>query len=93
MEHPPFKAHRFTGKSFAEGIETHNIDGVKVRAYSEEKTLADCFKFRNKIGIDTGVEALRMYLRRRKIKSDELTKFAAICRVENFMRPYIEVIF
>jgi predicted transcriptional regulator of viral defense system len=93
MEHPPFRAYRFKGKSFTEGIETHRIDGVQVRIYSAEKTLVDCFKCRNKIGIDTGVEALRMYLQRRKIKSDELMKFAAICRVENVMRPYIEAIF
>lgn len=93
LEHPPFRAYRFRGKSFTEGIETHSIDGVQVRIYSTEKTLADCFKFRNKIGIGTAVEALRLYRQRGKIKSSELMKFAAICRVKAVMRPYLEAIF
>ncbi|MCL5266956.1 MAG: type IV toxin-antitoxin system AbiEi family antitoxin domain-containing protein [Bacteroidetes bacterium] len=93
LQHPPFRAYRFRGKSFTEGIETHSIDGVQVRIYSAEKTLADCFKFRNKIGINTAVEALRMYRQRGKIKSNELMKFAAICRVKDVMRPYLEAIF
>ncbi len=93
LEHPPFRAYRFKGKSFTEGIESHSIDGVQVRIYSAEKTLADCFKFRNKIGIDTAVEALRTCRQRGKIKSNELMKFAAICRVKDIMRPYLEAIF
>ena len=93
IEHPPLKTYRYGGKAFTEGIETHNIDGEKVRVYSAEKTLGDCFKFRNNVGIDTGVEALRTYCQRRKVKSDELMKFAAICLVENVMRPYIQAIF
>ena len=93
LEHPPFRAYRFTGKSFTEGIEKHVIDGVHVRVYSVEKTLADCFKFRNKIGTDTAVEALRLYHQRGKIKSSELMKFAAICRVKDVMQPYLEAIF
>lgn len=93
LEHPPLKTYRFKGKAFTEGIETRSIDGVQVRIYSAEKTLADCFKFRNKIGVDTAVEALRKYRQRRKINSDELVKFAAICRVKDIMRPYLEAIF
>jgi len=93
LEHPPFRAYRFSGKSFTKGIESHSIDGVQVRIYSAEKTLADCFKFRNKIGIDTAVEALRTYRQRGKIKSNELIKFAAVCRVKDVMRPYLEAIF
>ena len=93
LEQPPFKVYRFTGKSFTEGIEEHIIDGVRVRVYSVEKTLADCFKFRNKIGIDTAVEALRLYRQRGKIKSGELMKFAVICRVKDVMQPYLEAIF
>jgi len=93
LEHPPFRAYRFKGKSFTEGIETHSIDGAQVQIYSAEKTLADCFKFRNKIGIDTAVEALRAYRQRGKIKSNDLMKFAAICRVKDVMRPYLEAIF
>lgn len=93
LEHPPFKAYRFKGKAFTEGIETHSIDGVQVRIYSAEKTLADCFKFRNKIGTDTAVDALRLYRQRKKTKPDDLVKFAAICRVNDVMRPYLEAIF
>ncbi len=93
LEHPPFKTYRFKGKAFTEGIETRSLDGVQVRIYSAEKTLADCFKFRNKIGVDTAVEALRKYRQRGQINSDDLMKFAAICRVKDVMRPYIEAIF
>ena len=57
LAHPPIKTYRFTGGAFTEGVETHELDGVSVRIYSPEKTLADCFKFRNKIGLDTAVEA------------------------------------
>ena len=93
MEHPPIRVYRFKGKAFTEGIATHSIDGVKVQIYSAEKTLADCFKFRNKIGTDTAVEALRLYRQRKKTKPDELVTFAAICRVKDIMRPYLEAIF
>ena len=93
LEHPPFRAYRFKGKAFTEGIETHSIDRVQVKVYSVEKTLADCFKFRNRIGTDTAVEALRLYRERKKTKPDDLVKFAAICRVKDVMRPYLEAIF
>jgi len=74
-------------------LKTRSVDGVRVRIYSPEKTLADCFKFRNKIGVDTAVEALRKYRQRGKINSDKLMKFAAICRVKDVMPPYLEAIF
>ena len=90
LDFPPIRAFRFTGKSFTEGIETHRLDGVPVRIYSPEKTLADCFKFRNKIGLDTVIEALRFYREQRSVKVDELLRFAAICRVTKVMRPYLE---
>jgi hypothetical protein len=63
-----------------------------VRIYSPEKTLADCFKYRNKIGLDVAVEALRLYRRQRPIRSSELLRFARICRVEKIMRPYLEAL-
>ena len=90
--YPPVRAFRFTGKAFTEGIEIHNIRPVRVRIYSREKTLADCFKYRNKIGLDTCLEALQMYKKQRRINIDALLKFADICRVEKAMRPYIEAI-
>ena len=60
LDHPPIKTYRFTDEAFTEGVEIHEIDGVKVRIYSPEKTLADCFKFRNKVGLDTALEAIRL---------------------------------
>jgi len=76
----------FSGKSFTGGVETHQLDNVPVRIYSPEKTLADCFKFRNKIGLDTVIEALRLYRERRIVKVDDLMHFATICRVAK-VRP------
>ena len=93
LEHPPLKTYRFRGKAFTEGIETRSVDGVRIRVYSAEKTLADCFKFRNKIGSDMAVEALRKYRQRGKTNPDELVKFSAIWRVKDIMRPYLEAIF
>ena len=92
IEHPPIKTYRFTGRAFTEGVESYNLDGVTVRTYSLEKTLADCFKFRKKIGLDTAVEALRLYRERKSIKVNDLMHYAAICRVEKIIRPYLEAI-
>jgi predicted transcriptional regulator of viral defense system len=92
LEHPPIKTYRFTGQAFKAGVETYEIDGVSVRIYSPEKTLADCFKFRNKIGLDTAVEAVRFYRERRIVNVDALMRYAAICRVQKVMRPYLEAI-
>ena len=92
LDFPPIRTFHFTGKSFIEGIETHRLDGVPVRVYSPEKTLADCFRFRNRIGLDTAIEALRLYRERRSVKVDDLLRFAAICRVAKVMRPYLEAI-
>ena len=92
LDHPPIKTYRFTGKAFTAGVETHELDGVSVRIYSPEKTLADCFKFRNKIGLDTVVEAVRFYRERRGVNVDALMHYAAICRVEKVIRPYLEAI-
>jgi predicted transcriptional regulator of viral defense system len=92
LDFPPIRTFRFTGKSFTEGIETHRLDGVPVRIYSPEKTLADCFKFRNKIGLDVVIEALRFYRERRKIKVEELMRLASVCRVQKVIRPYMEAL-
>ncbi|TXT28816.1 MAG: hypothetical protein FD138_2504 [Planctomycetota bacterium] len=90
IDYPPVRAFRFSGLAFSEGIETHNIGPVTLRVYSREKTLADCFKFRNKIGLDTCLEALRAYRQQRRFDSDAVLRFAAVCRVTNVMRPYVE---
>ena len=92
LDHPPVRVFWFKGSAFTEGIETHMIDGVDVRIYSPEKTLADCFKHRNKIGIDVAVEALKLYRNRKPLRTDELVRSAKICRVEKIMRPYLEAI-
>jgi predicted transcriptional regulator of viral defense system len=92
LDHPPIKTYRFTGESFTEGVEIHKLDGVNVRIYSPEKTLADCFKFRNRVGLDTAVEAVRFYARRRSVKVDDIMRYAVICRVEKIIRPYLEAI-
>ena len=89
---PPVHSFRFSGAAFTEGIETHELGPVTLRIYSREKTLADCFKFRNKIGLDTCLEALRAYRQQRGFNSDALLQYAAICRVTNVMRPYIEAV-
>ena len=92
LDHPPIRIFWFTGKAFAEGIDTHEVDGVPVRIYGVEKTLTDCFKYRNKIGLDTAVEALKGYVSGRRIDIDKLMVYARICRVEKVMRPYLEAL-
>ncbi|MFH0821938.1 MAG: type IV toxin-antitoxin system AbiEi family antitoxin domain-containing protein [Pseudomonadota bacterium] len=90
--YPPLRVFCFTGKAFTEGIETHIRDGVSVQVYSLEKTLADSFKYRNKIGIDTAVEALKLYRERKYLRVDDLLRFAGVCRVHRIMKPYLEAL-
>lgn len=92
LDHPPIRTYRFTGKSFTMGVENHKLDNVSVPIYSPEKTLADCFKFRNKIGLDTVLEAIRFYRERKNVKVDDLMRCAEICRVDKIIRPYLEAI-
>jgi predicted transcriptional regulator of viral defense system len=92
LKHPPLRVFWFTGRSFTEGIETHKVDGIRLRVYSQEKTLADCFKYRNKLGLDTVLETLRLYRSRKRSNVDDLMKFARVCRVEKVMRPYVEAL-
>jgi predicted transcriptional regulator of viral defense system len=81
-----------SGQAFTIGIQTYKIDGVPVRIYSPEKTIADCFKYRNKIGLDTAIEALKLYRGKKHFKADDLVKFARACRVEKIIRPYLEAL-
>ena len=92
LEYPPIRTFRFSNMAFTKGIQTHRIDRAKVKVYSPEKTLADCFKFRNTIGLDTAIEALKLYRNRRDMKVDEIMHFATICRVTKIMRPYLEAL-
>lgn len=86
----PLRIVRFSGGALTAGIENHDIDGFSVPVYSAAKTVADCFKYRRKIGLDVALEALREYLERSSRSMDELWEYAAICRVQNVMRPYLE---
>ena len=90
MEYPPLRIVRFSGASLTEGIEEHQIDGVTVRVTNVARTVADCFKFRNKIGLDVAMEALQESWRAKRVRMDELWRYATLCRVANVMRPYME---
>lgn len=92
LDHPPVRVYWFTGKAYSEGIEVRKVDGVPVRIYEAEKTLADCFKYRNKLGLETCVEALRRYVKRRDAQVSRLLAYARVCRVEKVMRPYLEAL-
>jgi predicted transcriptional regulator of viral defense system len=90
LDYPPIRFFWFSGPAFSEGIETHSLDGVAVRAYDPEKTLVDCFRYRNQLGMDVVLEALRLWRERRKKKLDVLLKYARMRHVERAMRPYLE---
>ncbi|MBN1514728.1 MAG: type IV toxin-antitoxin system AbiEi family antitoxin domain-containing protein [Phycisphaerae bacterium] len=92
LRFPPIRVFWFAAKAMEAGVETHTLDGVPVRIFDAEKTLADCFKYRNKIGLDTAVEALRLYRERKRLSVDALMRYAAIDRVKNVMRPYLEAV-
>ena len=81
-----------TGRSFSEGLEIHDIQGVPVRVYSPAKTVADCFKFRNRVGTDVAVEVLRDTLRERRATPAEIMKYAELCRMTTVIRPYLEAL-
>ena len=88
----PLQIVHFSGQALTEGVKTHTIENVKVRVYSAAKTVADCFKYRNKIGIDVALEALRDSQKKNKCTMDEIWHFARICRVAKIMQPYLEAI-
>jgi predicted transcriptional regulator of viral defense system len=88
----PIKVVWFSGDSFTSGIDTFLAEGVEIHIYNPAKTVADCFKFRNKIGLDVAVEALKDCLKERKATIDQLWNYAKICRVSNVIKPYMETI-
>ena len=90
LEHPPVRFYRFGDDSLSAGVERIKVAGRELRVYSAAKTVADCFKFRNKIGKDIAIEALRTYLRRKDARVKDLTHFARINRVQAVMAPYME---
>ena len=92
LSYPPLSIVRFSGPAFSEGIEEHQIEGVIVKIYNPAKSVADCFKFRNRIGLEAALEAARECLRERKATSDQIYHYAKICRVWNVMKPYLEAL-
>jgi len=89
---PSLRIVRLSGPSLTEGIDNHQVEGVPVRVYSAAKTVADCFKFRNKIGLDVAIEALKDCLLQKKASVEEIYRYAKICRVSNVIRPYMEAL-
>ena len=87
---PPIRLVRMSGQALHFGIKEHKIAGTMLRVFSPAKTVADCFKFRNKIGVNVAIEALKECQRTKKATMDELWAAAKVCRVSNVMRPYIE---
>tara|TARA_R110002072_G_scaffold57508_1_gene147853 strand:+ start:36082 stop:36714 length:633 start_codon:yes stop_codon:yes gene_type:complete len=92
LDHPPLHVVRMSQPCFVAGVELHDIDGLKLRVFSPAKTIVDCFKFRNLIGVDVAIAGLRALRSRREFNVEELLSLARICRVERIMRPYVEAI-
>ena len=92
LDSPSLRIVRLSGLSLTTGIENHQIDGVPIRVYSAAKTVADCFKFRNKIGLDVAIEALRDCLRQKRASINEIYRYAKVCRVSNVICPYMEAL-
>jgi predicted transcriptional regulator of viral defense system len=92
LRYPPLRVVRFSGEAFAEGIETYSVEGQPVKVYGIGKTLADLFKYRNKVGLDVALEALREAWLERRFTMDELDRYARICRVQRVMKPYLEAL-
>jgi predicted transcriptional regulator of viral defense system len=90
LDYPPVRVVHFSEAAFKFGIETHSVEGGTLRVYSPAKTVADCFKFRSKIGMEIAIQALRSAYREEKATMDELWRAAKVCRVVNVMRPYME---
>jgi len=86
----PVKIVRFSGAALSSGVDTHLIGGRKIRVTSPGRTVADCFKYRNKVGLDVALEALREAWRAKRATADDLWRYAKLCRVANIMRPYLE---
>lgn len=92
LRYPPLRIVRYSGAALTQGVGSHVVEGRTVKVYNVAKTLADCFKYRNKIGLDVALEALREAWRAKRFTMDELERYAAICRVQRVMRPYLEAL-
>ena len=92
LDYPRLRIARFSGQAFTEGVEERRAEGVTLRIYSPAKTVADCFKYRHKLGIDVAVEALRDFSRKYRGRATDLAHFARVCRVARVMQPYLDAI-
>jgi predicted transcriptional regulator of viral defense system len=92
IDYPPVKMVQFSGDTYSEGVEIFERDQVQLRVYCVAKTVADCFKYRNKIGLDVALEALGEARSENKASADDIWRYAKLCRVANVMRPYLEAI-
>jgi predicted transcriptional regulator of viral defense system len=92
IDYPPIRMVQFTGAAYEEGVEVFERDLVTLKVYGVAKTIADCFKLRNKIGIDVALEALKDAQAKKKVSANELWRFGKLCRVANVMRPYLEAL-
>lgn len=90
ISYPPVRYITMSGEALKAGVETHEVEGVAIKVFCPAKTVADCFKYRNKIGLDVALEALREGWSARKFTMDELMRYAEICRVKKVMQPYLE---
>jgi predicted transcriptional regulator of viral defense system len=92
LDWPPLRVYRMSGAMFSTRIETRKRDGVEIRVYAPDKTVADCFKFRNQLGIEVAIEALRTGLAERKFTPAQILSAAKLCRVDAIVRPYLEAV-
>jgi predicted transcriptional regulator of viral defense system len=92
LDHPPLEVFRFSGTSWSEGIEEHQMEGLLLKVYSPAKTVADCFKLRSRLGLDVALEALRDWRKRAEFDVEEQLAQARHCRVEAILRPYLEAL-
>jgi len=92
LRSPPVKVYRFDPVTFEEGIEVHRIDGADLRVYGVARTLVDCFKYRNKIGLDVAIEALRFARQRKRTSNRDILHIARLLRQERVMAPYLEAV-
>jgi predicted transcriptional regulator of viral defense system len=92
LDYPPTNVYWFSGKAFTEGVQTIPTDGLQFKVYRPEKSIADAFKYRNKLGLDVALEALSTWRKRKGAKMERLLEYARICRVERVIRPYLEAL-
>lgn len=92
MDYPPIKVYRFSEETLNAGVDIQKIDGVDINVFNPAKTIADCFKFRNQIGKEVAIEALKEGIRTKKATYQEILKYAELCNVKNVMQPYLEAI-